>query len=134
WLLEGLAVSITGSPRATSWTKQRAIASGVAAALQRGGVSEVTKWLGGAQTSNDESRQYALSGLVLDYLRFGTLPPREQRLFALMGELDRGTPPERAIPSAYGAPMSYLDADLVRWVGTLGAPAQTGSEGLLHFK
>jgi len=61
---------------------------------------------------------------VLDYLRFGGIPASEQRLFALMGQLNRGKQPRQAIESVYGVSLEKLDADLSQWAAGLPGGAR----------
>jgi len=124
WLSEGLAVSLSESPFRSSWTPHRIASAGLANALSLGSLSATTAWINDFHTGDDESVSYALSGLVLDYLRFGGIPASEQRLFALMGQLNRGKQPRQAIESVYGVSLEKLDADLSQWAAGLPGGAR----------
>jgi hypothetical protein len=115
WLMEGMAVSLSESPFRSSWTPNRIRSAGLADGLRRGGVSATIDWISDAHSGNNEGASYALSGLVFDYLRFGGIPASEQRIFALMGALNRGGQARQTIESIYGCPITKLDSDLAKW-------------------
>jgi hypothetical protein len=119
WLMEGLAVSISESPFHTSWTAQRVAANGLGDVVSQGGVSALVQWIQGVRSGENEDLQYALCGLVMDYLRFGGIPASGRRLYALMGECSRGMPPDRAFETAYGVSPRQMDVSFAKWVGAL---------------
>jgi hypothetical protein len=123
WLAEGLAVSLSESPRRTSWTPQRVARSGLTTVIEQGGITADVNWTNGASSGGPgEAPQYALAGLVIDYLRFGDISLPNHRLFALLGAMDRGVQPETAVEAVYGRTMRQMDQDFAKWVTGLATP------------
>lgn len=116
WISEGLAESLSGSPAFSSWTAGAARQMGLEDAIRQGAVSEAVSWTSGGVSGPREAQRYALSYLVVDYLRFGPFASRNARLAFLMGRLSRGQSASQALRELYASPRE-LDEGLRRWIG-----------------
>jgi hypothetical protein len=124
WLAEGLAVSLSESPRRTSWSPQRVARLGLTTLIEQGGVTADINWTNGPSSGGTgEASQYALAGLVMDYLRFADISLPNHRLFALLGAMDRGVQPQAGMEAVYGRPLRQMDQDFAKWVAGLATPS-----------
>lgn len=114
WISEGLAESLTRSAERTGWDQRSA--KRLSEYIEDGAVTTVIAWKRGAVSGPKEGDMYALSHLVVDFLRFGPFSASNARLAALMGRLARGEPAPKAIEELYGKPRQ-LDQDLRWWLG-----------------
>jgi hypothetical protein len=121
WLEEGLACSVSESPEASDFATMRGHQSLLLLRqpLRTGAFTVLVTWTTGTVTNADESRQYKLAHLAVDYLRFGVPTAPNQRLFYLMGAFHRGVAPAAALEQTYGMTLRQLDQDLLRWLSTL---------------
>ncbi len=118
WMREGLAESLTYSPRESVWTTQRVALAGLAATVKRGVFRRVLAWrhMHLRRGNKGEQPLYRLSHLAIDYLRHGGHPTADARLAFLMGRISRGEHPQVALAALYGRSVRALDAELRRWV------------------
>lgn len=116
WISEGLAESLTRSTRASQWTPERVAAANIEREVRQGAVSNAMQWVSGASGDSREGERYALSHLVVDYLRFGGFAAPDERLAMLMGRLSRREPPARAVEELYGGTARQLDQRLLEWL------------------
>lgn len=116
WLLEGYAESATSSARSTAWSARAIETRGLSRAFDRGVFSTIISWGRGAASGPQESDNYQLSHLAVDFLRFGNFPAAETRLAALHAAIDGRVPDRQAIQEIYGMSLQELDRALVEWL------------------
>ncbi|MEL6740082.1 MAG: hypothetical protein AAFP26_05445, partial [Planctomycetota bacterium] len=116
WLLEGYAESATASARSTSWSNSLVERRELGEAVSRGVFSRLASWGRGAASSPQESDNYALSHLAVDFLRFGNFPAAETRLAALHAAIDGRKPDRQALQEIYGMTLPELDRALIEWL------------------
>lgn len=116
WISEGLAESLTRSARASQWTPERVAAANIEREVRQGAVSNAMQWVSGASGDSREGERYALSHVVVDFLRFGGFAAPEERLAMLMGRLSRREAPGRSVEELYGGTARQLDQRLLEWL------------------
>jgi hypothetical protein len=120
WLAEGLACSLTESPRATMWSPKQIAGRRIAANIDKGAAIVAIAWKqAGASQRTHEGPLYSTSHLVVDYLRFGGVTEPEVRLRSLMGHLSRGENETTAIKAVYGMSIEELDRRIAAWARQL---------------
>ena len=116
WLLEGYAESATRSDKSSVWTAEMISERELGRAFERGVFRTLASWGRGAASSPQESDNYALSHLAVDFLRFGNFPAAETRLAALHAAIDGRKPDRQALQEIYGMTLPELDRALVEWL------------------
>lgn len=116
WLSEGLAKSLTESPRSSKFHERGGRRSHHSS--NQGPVSALVNWTSGASTDEREGQRYALAHMVVDYLRFRGFPEPEVRLHFLMGTIGRGLAVRQVFEGIYGMPLREMDEDFTKWFAT----------------